>query len=151
MRLFMKILYLMVKAVKMAPNTPQRHNCQWSILTVREFFIKIQLTRVTRLPTSEFFQVFQPLFLVHVSMEREGVSFEEGEDGDQAPNTVLTVGKNKSTTWILDQEVVQVQILQWREKSHEITMKWKMFIKTRGPCAPLVTEATDIFLLSKKG
>ena len=49
-------------------------------------------------------------------MEREGVSLEEGEDGDQAPNTVLTVGENKSATWILDQEVVQVQILQWRKK-----------------------------------
>ena len=70
------------------------------------------------LPTSEFFQVFQPLFLVHVSVEREGVSFEEGEDGDQAPNTVLTVGENKSATWILYQEVVKVQILQWRNKSH---------------------------------
>lgn len=81
------------------------------------------MTRVIPLPTSEFFQVFQPLFLVHVSVEREGASLEEGEDGDQAPNTVLTVGENKSTTWILDQEVVQVQILQWRNKSHEITMK----------------------------
>ena len=51
-------------------------------------------------------------------MEREGVSLEEGEDGDQAPNTVLTVGENKSATWILYQEVVKVQILQWRNKSH---------------------------------
>ena len=81
------------------------------------------MNRVIPLPTSEFFQVFQPLFLVHVCMEREGASLEEGEDGDQAPNTVFTVGENKSTTWILDQEVVQVQILQWRNKSHEITMK----------------------------
>ena len=79
---------------------------------------------MTPLPTSEFFQVFQSLFLVHISVEREGASLEEGEDGDQAPNTVFTVGENKSTTWILDQEVVQVQILQWRKKSHEITMKW---------------------------
>lgn len=61
--------------------------------------------------TSEFFQVFQSLFLMHISMEGERVCLKECKYGYKPTDTVLTVGKHQGAPWILDQEVVEVKIL----------------------------------------
>lgn len=73
------------------------------------------------------FQVFKPLFLLHVGMEGVWPQVEHLQQGPDMMQTADAVDKDQSTSWVSQQKVVQINVLggggrgkgRWKEGGKE--------------------------------
>ena len=68
-------------------------------------------TKTGYAPTFEAVQIFQPLPLMHISMEWQRCALKKCEDRHQSPDTVLAVTKHQGPLGVLLQEVIEVEVL----------------------------------------
>ena len=89
----------------------------------KSYHIIVLLLWLCKIP----FQVFKPLFLLHVGMEGVWLQVEHLQQGPDMMQTADAVDKDQSTSWVSQQKVVQINVLggggrgkgRWKEGGKE--------------------------------